>query len=146
MAEAIQVNWQHANYNGQFHNRSFSFIKIKPHFTDCFSSRQGQSKVVSSYSRLLSSILNWALNTAVCSNMLSCVFPRSQSKWPPCYVRFPFSLLCSFKILRSTLSERGRAAVLFVGNLLTSNLLHIIRQKSLQLPSNNRYDQMCVLK
>ena len=32
MAEAIQVNWQHANYNGQFHNRSFSFIKIKPHF------------------------------------------------------------------------------------------------------------------
>ena len=32
MAEAIQVNWQNANYNGQFHNRSFSFIKIKPHF------------------------------------------------------------------------------------------------------------------
>ena len=78
--------------------------------------------------------------------VIMCVFPRSQSKWPPCYVKLPFSFLCSFKILRSTVSERGRAAVLFVGNLLTSNLLHIIRQKSLQLPSNNRYDQMCVLK
>ena len=77
--------------------------------------------------------------------VIMCVFPRSQSKWPPCYVKLPFSFLCSFKILRSTVSERGRAAVLFVGNLLTSNLLHIIRQKSLQLPSNNRYDQMCVL-
>ena len=77
--------------------------------------------------------------------VIMCVFPRSQSKWPPCYVKLPFSFLCSFKILRSTVSERGRAAVLFVGNLLTSNLLHIIREKSLQLPSNNRYDQMCVL-
>ena len=91
----------------------------------------------------LHNIISVALNTR--QYVIMCVFPRSQSKWPPCYVRFPFSRLCSFKILRSTLSERGRAAVLFVGNLLTSNLLHIIREKSLQLPSNNRYDQMCVL-
>ena len=157
MAEAIQVNWQHANYNGQFHNRSFSFIKIKPHFNGLLffraRSEYASNNIIFFYSTcqqpLQISFFHLKLgseHSSMLQYVIMCVFPRSQSKWPPCYVKLPFSFLCSFKILRSAVGERGRAAVLFVGNLLTSNLLHIIRQKSLQLPSNNRYDQMCVLK
>ena len=153
MAEAIQVNWQHANYNGQFHNRSFSFIKIKPHFNGLlFFRARSEQQYNLFYSTLSAAAPDFFFHlklgseySSVLQYVIMCVFPRSQSKQPSCYVKLPFSFLCSFKILRSAVSERGRAAVLFVGNLLTSNLLHIIRQKSLQLPSNNRYDQMCVL-
>ena len=157
MAEAIQVNWQHANYNGQFHNRSFSFIKIKPHFNGLLffraRSEYASKNIIFFFIQRCQQLLQISFfhlklgseHSSVLQYVIMCVFPRSQSKWPPCYVKLPSSFLCSFKILRSTVSERGRAAVLFVGNLLTSNLLHIIRQKSIQLPSNNIYDQMCVL-
>ena len=119
MAEAIQVNWQNANYNGQFHNRSFSFIKIKPHFNGLLffraRSEYASNNIIFFIQRcqqlLQISFFHLKLgseHSSMLQYVIMCVFPRSQSKWPPCYVKLPFSFLCSFKILRSTVSERGK--------------------------------------